>query len=212
MRPKVPDDLRQAVEGLVESAPSQFTHWVNQYGERRLASFAPDVFRFDYQSKILSQRRIPQLAAQFRDDGPDGEMLPVVVLAPDLHNVARSYQGFTETLRETKFLLEEVSPETARKIFEDRLAEFIAVRMAWTANNALSTLTQTIVTSNRSGETVICCQGYFTSTAAGFGTSNPAVGILSPGRYSFGIMNNGVHDFEGILWTCPSTTVRLRKP
>jgi len=65
--------------------------------------------------------------------------------------------------------------------------------------------------STRSGDTVICSQGYFTSTAVGFGVSTPAAGVLSPGRYSFGIINGGLHDIENILWTCP-TTVRLNKP
>jgi hypothetical protein len=212
MRPEVQEDLRQRVEELVGSARSKFTDWLQSYGEARFASFVPDVLRFDFQRRVLSRRQIPQFAALFRDDGPNGEILPVVVLAPDLQNLDTSYERFLETLRSTKLPLEKVSPETAQNIFIDRLAEFIAVRRAWTATNASSSVTQTIVTSNRSGDTVICCQGYFTSTAAGFGTSNPAVGVLSPGRYSFGIMNGGLHDFENILWTCPSTNVRLKKP
>jgi hypothetical protein len=204
MRPKVPEDLRQQLEELVGSA--------RYAGESGFASFVPDIFRFNFQNRVLSQRKIPQFAALFRDDGPNGEILPVVVLAPDLQNLNTSYERFLETLRSTKLPLDEVSPETAQNIFIDRLAEFIAARRAWTATSALSSVTQTIVTSNRSGDTVICCQGYFTSTAAGFGVSNPAVGALSPGRYSFGIMNGGLHDFENILWTCPSANVRLKKP
>jgi hypothetical protein len=212
MRPKVPEDLRQQVEGLVGSARSQFIDWAKQYGELGFASFVPDILRFDFQNSVLSQRKIPQFTAMFRDDGPNGEILPVVVLAPDLQNFITSYERFLETLRATKLPLEKVSSETAQKIFIDRLAEFIAVRRAWTDTNVSSSVTQTIVNSKRAGDTVICCQGYFTSTAAGFGTSNPAVGVLSPGRYSFGIMNGGLHDFENILWTCPSTKVRLNKP
>jgi hypothetical protein len=211
MRPKVPEDLRQQVEELVRSAPSKFTDWVKQYGER-FASFVPDVFRFNYQNRILSNAKIQQFAALFRDDGPNGEILPVVVLAPDLQNLHTSYERFIETLRATKLPLEQVSPETAQKLFIDRLAEFIAVRIAWTDAHGQASVTQTVVTSNRGGDTVIYCQGHFTSTAAGFGVSNPAVGVLSAGRYSFGIMNGGAYDFENILWTCPSANVRLQKP
>ena len=212
MSARLREDSRQQVEELLGSARSKFADWLDQYGEAGFASFIPDVLRFDFQRRVFSRRKIPQFAALFRDDGPNGEILPVVVLAPDFQNLETSYERFLETLRSTKLPLDEVSSETAENIFIDRLAEFIAARRAWITANASSSVTQTIVTSNRSGDTVICCQGYFTSTAAGFGTSNPAVGVLSPVRYSFGIMNGGLHDFENILWTCPSANVRLKKP
>jgi hypothetical protein len=137
----------------------------------------------------------------------------VIVRAPDLQNLKASYERFLETLRVTKLPLEEVSQERAQEIFIDRLAEFIAARMSSGPSEhtpTSSSVTLTIVNSNRKGDTVICCQGYFTSTAVGFGVSTPAVGVLS-GRYSFGIINGGLHDFENILWTCP-TTVKLNKP
>jgi hypothetical protein len=179
----------------------------------QFASFAPDIFHFAYQNRWLDWLKISQFAALFKDDGPNGETLPVIVRAPDLQNLKTSYERFLETLRVTKFPLKEVSPESAQEIFIDRLSEFIAAQMSSGSSGppfASSSVTQTIVNSNRSRDTVICCQGFFTSTGVGFGVSTPAVGVLS-GRYSFGIINGGVHDFENILWTCPAT-VRLNKP
>lgn len=216
MRPKVSEDLRRQVAELVESAPYPFKYidWIKRYGEGRFASFIPDVYHFGYQNRELSDRKIPQFAAHFRDEGPNGEILPVIVRAPDLQNLPTSYERFLQTLGATKLPLGEVSPETARNIFIDRLAEFIAVGGHLTPPSSMTqtiAVTQTIVNSKRNGDTVIYCQGYFTSTAAGFGVSTPAVGVLSPGRYSFGIINGGLHDFENILWTCPAT-VKLNKP
>jgi hypothetical protein len=215
MRPKVSEHLRGKVHLLVGNmGPFPLFDWRHYYFTE-FRRFVPDVYHFVYQNRELSRRQIPQFAAPFRDDGPNGEILPVIVRAPDLQNLTTSYERFLETLRATKLRLDEVSPATAQEIFIDRLAEFIAVGDLSTPpsseTTAPSSVTQTIVNSNRTGDTVIYCQGYFTSTAAGFGVSTPAVGVLSPGRYSFGIINGGLHDFENILWTCPAT-VQLNKP
>src|SRR5262249_26637805 len=133
----------------------------------------------------------------------------VIVRAPDLQNLTQSYRSALDTLEATGFEQEEVSADMADQIFIDRLAEFIAVADGF---GSASSQTQTIVNSKRKGDTVIYCQGFFPSTATGFGVSTPAARFLSAGRYSFGILRkNGQHDFENILWTCPAT-VKLNKP
>jgi hypothetical protein len=146
---------------------------------------------------------MPQFAASFRDDGPNGDPLPVLVQVPDLHNVNKSYERLLGSLRKSELPLKEVSWESAEETFVDRLSEFLAVES--------SDLAHTVVNSNRQGDTVIYAKGYFISTGTAFGISNPAVSYLSAGRYSFGIMDSGNPRFDNIVWTCP-TVVRLDLP
>jgi len=171
-----------------------------------MASILPDVIRFRYQSRELQHRNLPQYAAFFRDDGPDGEELPILVEVPNLRKVETSYSSLLNTLEKSNFRFEKVEPPSAEEIFVDRLAEFLSVRPS-----AASQSNRTIVHSNRRGDTVIYAYGYFTSTGTAFGVSTPASKSLASGRYSFGIIESGKERWENIVWTCPNI-VQLNLP
>ncbi len=118
-----------------------------------------------------------------------------------------SYDSLLNTIVKSGLPLEKVDPDQAEEIFVDRLAEFMAVQLTAPSGGG----TQTIVDSNRSGDTVLYAKGYFTSTGTAFGVSTPATAYLAPARYSFGIIDAGTIKFDGIVWSCP-TRVRLNQP
>jgi len=171
------------------------------------ASVVPDCQYFHSQTRALRQRSARQYAAFFRDDGVDGERLPVLVRVPDLHSIEASYSGLLKSLSNSDLQLEGIEDNYAEQIFVDRLSEFLAVQ----STSSVPPTPVTIVNSNRGGDTVIYAKGYFASTGTAFGVSTPTKGYLSKGRYSFGIMDSGTPRFANIVWSCPAT-VRLDLP
>jgi hypothetical protein len=207
MRPRVSPELRKEVSSFVRTHDLQRgSRWTWRRSPPGFESVLPDVQHFHSQTTQLELRSVPQYAVSFKDDGPDGELLLVLVQVPDLHSVKASYDLLLETLRKSNLPLEKVTPRDAEEIFVDRLSEFLAVQSI-----SLAPSTATVVNSNRNGDTVIYAKGYFTSTGTALGVSTPAVGYLSSGRYSFGIIDSGNPRFENIVWTCPAD-VQLNLP
>jgi hypothetical protein len=116
-----------------------------------------------------------------------------------------------DALRTMGVTLRLVTEGEAKQIFADRVSDFILSRVMATG---ASTVSDTIVDSRRKGDTVLYAMGYFFSTGLACGTSTPATVQLPPGRYSFGIMNHGVPDFEPVVWSIPTADghVDLKKP
>jgi hypothetical protein len=112
-RLKVSERLRRAVANLVESAePEAYLLQLYREGyfweQPNIASAVGDIYSFRYQNREFTVQKAAQFVVPFRDDGPGGEILPVVVLAPDLQNLTTSYQRFLKDLRTTNLPLEEV--------------------------------------------------------------------------------------------------------
>lgn len=200
MKPNVSTELRSNVAKLVKFASSLG----RGQAVERYQLFLPDAFHFYLQNQEFQRHSIKPLIGMFKDD-LSGEKLPVVIQIIDITNFETSFKATLRRVREGGLELAEATVQEANEIFIDRLSEFIAVKQQTTS------ATPTIVHSNRSGDTVLYAKGYFFSTATAFGVSNPATGFLTPGRYSFGILDNGIQRFDNIVWTCP-TTVQLNKP
>jgi hypothetical protein len=207
MKPFVSNKLRNQVAKAVRLSyrgeslgKNVFTDFVfRQFPEARLpASVHPEIVHFGSQLRELQRRAIPQYAALFKDDGSDGNKLPILVKVPDLDNIDLSYKELLQALSKSDVRLEEANSENAEGIFVERMSEFIAVRSTTTGPNS-----DTIVHTNRKDDTVLCAKGFFVSTGTGFGISTPAQGYLTPGRYSFGIMTSTGPKFEDVVWTCP---------
>lgn len=145
-------------------------------------------------------------AAIFRDEDEENIDLPVLV-APDLGNFARSNASLISALQRSQIPLRSIDDDEAEEILVLRLSEHLAAR----ARTVGLTGTDTVVDTNRGGDTVLYCKGYFVSTATAFGTSTPARNKIPAGRYTFGIAEPNGPRFEGVIWTCP-TNVRLRLP
>ena len=209
MRPRVSRQFRDAVHEIVRLG----------YVPERSNIIAPtfrlpsnssllDVSYFHLQTREIRVNSTSQYAAFFHEAEFDGDSFPVLVQVPDLDNFNASYEYLLLSLEKAKFKLEQVAPPQATEIFVDRLAEFLSVEV--TAGST-PIRANTIVNSNRHGDTVIYAKGYFVSTGTAFGLSTPAQRYLAPGRYSFGIMDSGQPKFQNVVWNCP-TTVRLDLP
>ena len=200
MPPRVTEQLRSVV--------SKFVRDVEQLRigpiEQRFRALLPDIFHFREQTLGLAQYGLTPRVVIFNDDDDNGTRLPVLLQIPDLSNVAWSYEQALGAFEQSDLEIEEVEPAAARNIFIDRLAEFIVAASA-------SAGAPTTVNSNRHGDTLLYAKGYFTSTGTAFGVSTPAVAQLS-GRYSFGIVDNGKHRFDSVVWTCPNANVRVDLP
>src|ERR1700723_2847605 len=103
MRPNVSPALRNAVAEMVGGVNDSLVRsWDRSVWSRlrqprepltvAFASLLPDVQHFHSQTGQLEFESIPQYAVSFRDDGPDGDPLPVLVQVPDLQNVKASYE------------------------------------------------------------------------------------------------------------------------
>jgi hypothetical protein len=207
MKPRVSPEFREIVAEIVRFPGGVIgSQWTPPYAPP-FNSALPDVQHFRSQRIELTRRSVSQFAASFRDDGPDGDSLLVLVQVPDLTSVEESYQRLLSSLQKSNFLLEKLDWERAEEIFVDRLSEFLSMQ----SSSVPQSTSKTIVNSNRAGDTVIYAKGFFISTGTAFGMSTPAVGYLSQGRYSFGIMDSGNPRFDNIVWSCPAT-VRLDLP
>jgi hypothetical protein len=200
--PHVSFELKARVEKLVQQTAHDPVH-VSRWG---YSAFVPDVLHFHMQVQALEYIGAPLVAGLFRNSPGEKPTLLVPVRAPDLSNVTRSYDDALTALDQSGVPLEKIRPSEARSALVDRLAEFIAARSATVPG------LDTIVHSNRTGDPVFYCNGYFTSTATAFGTSTPAAGALEGGRYSFGVVDAGTRKFDNTLWTCPNLNVRLPLP
>jgi hypothetical protein len=169
-----------------------------------------DVVHYRLQVALLQGAHLAPAVAAFKDKDT-GETLPVLLRVPSLSRVEATYDFLRGLLANSKIPVANVTPETADKIFVDRLAEFIAVGTS--SGAAVSAVVaDTIVESNRAGDIILYAKGYFTSTGTAFGKSKRARRQLIPaGRYSFGIIDGGVAKFDNIVWDCP-TTVSLPLP
>jgi hypothetical protein len=207
MKPQVSREFRKIVAEIVRFPAGQIgSPWSPPYAPPFNRAF-PDVQHFRSQTTELERRSVPQFAASFRDDSPGDDSLLVLVQVPDLESVEKSYEYLLGLLQKSNFRLEKVDGEEAEEIFVDRLSEFLTMQSIPVSQSA----SKTIVNSNRAGDTVIYAKGYFVSTGTAFGMSTPAVRYLSPGRYSFGIIDSGNPRFDNIVWSCPAT-VRLDLP
>jgi hypothetical protein len=210
MRPIVSRELLGEVERLVISRNHDYLDIPRAAPVKLRPALAhavlPEIRHFNYQMTRL-QGSFRQQAAFFRDDGPKGDFLPLLVMVPDLDRPGESYDRLLFALNQSKIPIEGITSEQATQIFVARLSEFLASQLAPSTHIPR----ETIVHSNRSGDTVICAKGYFLSTGTAFGVSSPATGYLPQARYSFGIIDSGMHIFENIVWTCP-TTLKINLP
>lgn len=197
---------RETVARLVRRPYSlELFHWrvtIERQVRQRFKEVLPDISHFHAQTTALDANAIPQFIAFFRN-GRTEQFLPVLVKVPDLANLRAAYDQLLGALADSNLRLEKVDHQEAEEIFVDRMFEFLLAQSA--ARDG-----ETIVHSNRSGDTVLCAKGYFTSTGTAFGISTPATGVLR-GTYSFGINDSGRQRFDNTLWSCPAT-VRLDMP
>jgi hypothetical protein len=155
-----------------------------------------------------------QIAVYLNDHDPIENKLreiPVVAKFPDLHNLRYSIDVLSSSIGQSKLKAEQVSARQGREIFADRLADFIVSRATAHGHSAAANI---VIDSNRTGDIVLYAMGYFYSTGTACGTSTPAIVQLLSGRYSFGIVNASIHDFDGTIWAIPTADghVRLNKP
>ena len=213
MKPIVTTYFREEVENYVAEgfvyrpSTNEFVPRGILYSGEKFRSVTSDIAHYRRQVKELEFRSMPSLAALFKDEEPGGEEFPILLQVPDFENFAESYSTLEYWLKESQVKVVHVTPLEAESIFVDRMAEFLAV----SSTAGSSTPADTIVRSNRKGDTIVYAKGYFTSTGTAFGISTPANKQLPAGRYSFGIVDSGSHRFENVMWSCP-TTVKLNLP
>jgi len=198
--PKVTDQLRDSIRQGLKKPTGARRGGLGPLA-RRLRPVAADLARFTAQTAELKARTLKHVAAKFRDE--DENKVLEVLLAPDLLDFQQSYDDLMETMRVSNIQTEAVSESRAEDIFVERVAEFLSIRSPGGRGGGSGTTGSTIVHTNRAGDSVLYCLGYFVSTATAFGISTPAFVNLK-GRYSFGIIDNGVQKFDGVVWTCPN--------
>jgi hypothetical protein len=174
------------------------------------------------QFNIIEQNGWPVLAAQFRTGGDDTSEIQslnpshvlVPIYIPHLDIAPQSYQKSVDEVLESGLSVVEMSPQEGRKTFRDRMVEFLLARfIAISSTGGAGATNPTVVDTRRAGDVVLCCKGYFTSTQTAFGVSTPAQNYLPPGKYGFGIMDNGVARFDPVLWIVPHLgNVRVALP
>src|SRR5258708_3140682 len=124
MRPQVSPAMRKEVSDLVRLRDlRRGERWTWRRPLPRFENVLPDVQHFHSQTRELELRSVPQYAVSFRDDGPDGDSLPILVQVPDLHSVNASYELLLNALRKSDLPLEKVAAQEAEEIFVDRLSE-----------------------------------------------------------------------------------------
>ncbi len=197
---RAPAALRSEVTAMLRTP---LVSTMGQY-DVLLQSIIPDIVRYQTIDEELSRAGLEHTAAEFQD--ADGSPLPML-LVPDEADITRSRDDLIKILDRSNIPIECVTAEQGQSIFADRLAEFLAVR----GNLPEQFDNTTKVTTNRAGDTVLYRKGFFFSTAAAFGVSNPAVNSIPGGRYTFGIMDSGGERFDGVVWDCPGS-VRLELP
>ena len=163
----------------------------------------PEVMHLREQIRRLMEAGMPQRAGEMTD-AESGSTFLVLVKIEDLRLLKRSWERVHEILSRSKMRSHEVEPKQAGELFAEGLTEFLVAARTGVAGD-------TIVNSRRRGDTVLYSKGYFLSTGTAFGTSTPARGHLAAGRYSFGIMENGMTRYDPVLWTCPAV-VTLNQP
>ena len=176
-----------------------------QIGETSIsiADVAEDFFRARHQVYYFNKRNLPQLIASFRQQSftdPDKtEQVPVLVeaaVAPtgDLTHPLGMLDGIAHLLRTTDVA-------HAKEALVSRTSEF------------LCTGSEGQPSGPNAGDYVLYAKGFFLSTQTVFGISTPARGYLPPGRYSFGIVDQGMPRFEDFLWEIPTRdAVRVMLP
>jgi hypothetical protein len=137
--------------------------------------------------------------------------IPIVAKFSDLTDFHSSIERIFQAASQSGLKADTVSQHEGMEIFGDRLSDFIVSRATASGGSAM---TDTIIDSNRIGDTVLYAMGYFYSTGTACGRSTPATVKLLPGRYSFGIMNGHIPDFDGTVWAVPTANghVSLNKP
>ena len=180
-----------------------------------------DANYFEDQQRVLEGQHLQQAAAKFdvvdSNTGKRTSSKEVLVRAPLLKgNVQEEYKKLLEALARSGLKLRSVDfGAELSLIFKKRAIEFINSR----PKGLLMSLTKlpqrdTIVETNREGDTVIFSKGYFVSTGMALGVLS-AQGYMAPGIYSFGILENGAPNYEDVLWEVfhdRPTHVRLHKP
>jgi hypothetical protein len=203
--PQLPQGLREAVLAFVNPA----------LGTRRSLAPRPtidkdvelDLTDFRLARADAENVEYPFYAATFHDEDDQSHLLDVVV-TPLIQGP--QVTRLLSDLQLSHIPVRAVSATEAENIVIDRAAEFIAARSG--AGGGRGSGGATIVNSNRGGDTIVYCNGYFVSTATAFGVSTPATKAIRKGRYSFGIVQaDGTHRFDRTLWTCPAL-VRLPLP
>jgi hypothetical protein len=207
MIPPIPPGLREAILAFVNPA----------LGTRRSLAPPPRIDR-DVELSLTNFRvaradtedvAYPFYAATFRDEDDDNQILDVVV-APLIRGP--QITRLLTDLQHSQVPVRTVSAHEAENIVVDRAAEFIAARSGGGGGRGSASGRTTVIDSNRTGDTIVYCNGYFVSTATAFGVSTPATKAIPKGRYTFGIVQaDGSHRFDRTLWTCPAR-VRLPLP
>jgi hypothetical protein len=204
MIPEVPPGLHAAVLALMNTSVATQRSPLPPIDR----GIQEDLNTFRQARETGASQEHPFFAAEFHDEDDSNHLLEVLV-APVLFGPGVS--RLLAALQRSKVPVRSVSDLEAQNIVADRAAEFIAASAAPDGGGRGSG-SATVVDSNRSGDTIVFCKGYFVSTATGFGVSTPAMRRISKGRYSFGIVEaNGSHRFDNTLWTCPAQ-VRLNLP
>ncbi len=156
----------------------------------------------------------PQIAVYLNDRDPienKTREVPVVAKFSNLLNLNHCIDALFKAIHLSKLKANKITASDGRQIFADRLADFLVSRA--TAGSSSSAV-DTVIDSNRTGDVVLYAMGYFYSTGTACGTSTPATVKLLPGRYSFGIMQGSIPDFDSTVWAIPTANghVTLNKP
>jgi hypothetical protein len=201
MKATVKAELRTAVSQAVRTVAQFSPSVLDLQGSLNLRGLLPDIRHFQRQMALES----PPPTVAHLTDGDDGAHLKVLLRVPDLDNPLLSHEMLRRMLEISRIVLEPVTRDQATEIFIDRMSEYLTVLQMVSTTSGL-----TDVTSNRTGDTLLYALGYFVSTGTAFGISRASV-HLSPGRYSFGIIDGGTHRFQPTVWSCP-TTVHVSLP
>lgn len=213
---------------LTTAIQAQVAHFVDKgrvpkrmtIGEsvRDIRDTRDDIYSFDLQNRHFEYRQLPQYVVDFRT-ASSGDRVSVPLQAPlgggwgGLFSGPYDYQLYkrqAETMREQGASVHEATSSECKRIFIDRLAEFLRTRFLspppappkWPPPSEPDDLT--VVETLQHGVKVIYAKGYFISTKTAFGRATPAKRYLPPGRYSFGVLDKQTPRFEHILWDVPS--------
>jgi hypothetical protein len=169
-----------------------------------------DVVKGIRQFALTRKNGWPVLVGQFKR-ATDDKVVEVPVSIPDLENLHSSYENTILKMTNVGIDMLEIPVDDGESTFFDRVADFLALRIAWrTGGKRIDNVAAqvenphlTIVDSRRSGDVVLFMKGYFVTTQLAFGRSTPASGRLAAGEYSFGIWDEANPRMHPVLWPIP---------
>jgi hypothetical protein len=207
--------LREAREFIKELLKSEnyVSSVESAQTEIRIGDISQDIFHAREQFKLMRQESIPAFVAVIETELNQQQAL-VPVKIDNLDNYEEDIIEKLAAIDSSDGIqVREIDQTDYEEQFEIRISEFLTKRISSVIDNVNFGQDPTIVDSNRDGDVIIYCKGYFFSTQLAFGLSTPAKKILSPGQYCFGIMDKSGVKFQNLLWSVPSScNVRVDLP